>query len=100
MADPRPTTDPQAVEAEGARAEDDAHWCLYVGTLWEAEVGADHRNVDEFKGASRMIGHVLSVRVLAWVLEILALGRFILQGLITVSVCSWCSLLLIGRRIG
>jgi hypothetical protein len=49
MADPRPTTDPQAAEVGGAHAEDDAHWCLYVGTLWEAEVVADRPDVDEFK---------------------------------------------------
>jgi hypothetical protein len=100
IADPRPTPDPQAAEAGGARVEDDAHWCLYVGTLWEVEVFADHRDVDEFKEASRTIGHVLSVRVLAWVLEFLALGRCILQGLITVCACSWCSLLLIECGLG
>jgi hypothetical protein len=82
MADSRPTSDPQATEAGGA--EDDAHWCLYVGTPWEAEVVADHRDVDEFKEVSRTIGRVMSVRVLAWVLEFLTLGHCILQGLITV----------------
>jgi hypothetical protein len=29
--------------------EDDAHWCLYVGTPWEEEVAADRRDVDDFK---------------------------------------------------
>jgi hypothetical protein len=47
--------------------------------LWEEEVVADRRDVDEFKEAWRTIGRVLLVRVLAWVLEILALGRGILQ---------------------
>jgi hypothetical protein len=59
-----PTPDPQAAEAGGARAEDDLHRCLYVGTPWEAEVIADRRDVEEFKEASRMIGCMLSVRVL------------------------------------
>jgi hypothetical protein len=78
MADPRPTPDPQTSKAGGARVEDDMHWCLYVGTRWEEEVVANRRDIDEFKEASRTIGRVLSVRVLAWVLEILALGRVIL----------------------
>jgi hypothetical protein len=98
MADSRPTSDPQATEAGGA--EDDAHWCLYVGTPWEAEVVADHRDVDEFKEVSRTIGRVMSVRVLAWVLEFLTLGHCILQGLITVFSFSWYSLLSIERRLG
>jgi hypothetical protein len=55
MADPLLTSDPQAAEAEGARVEDDVHWCLYVGSLWEAEVVADRHDVDEFKEASRTI---------------------------------------------
>jgi hypothetical protein len=65
MADPLPTLDPQAAEAGGARVEDDAHWCLHVDTPWEAEVVADHRDVDEFKEVSRTIGCMLAVRVLA-----------------------------------
>jgi hypothetical protein len=65
MADPLPTSDPQAAEAGGAHVEDDAHWCLYVSTPWEAEVVADRRDVDEFKEASRTIERVLAVRVLA-----------------------------------
>jgi hypothetical protein len=50
MVDPRSMSDPQTVEAGGggAQVEDDAHRCLYVGTSWEAEVVADHRDVDEF----------------------------------------------------
>jgi hypothetical protein len=47
-----------------------------------------------------MIRHVLSERVLFWVLRIVALGRCILQGLIYVFACSCCSLLLIVRRLG
>jgi hypothetical protein len=64
MVDPLPTSDPQAAEAGGARMEDDAHRCLYVGTLWEAEVVADRCGVEEFKEVSCTIGRVLSVRVL------------------------------------
>jgi hypothetical protein len=63
-AGPLPTLDPQAAEAGGARAEDDLHRCLYVGTPWEVEVIAEYRDVEEFKEASRTIGHVISVRVL------------------------------------
>jgi hypothetical protein len=74
MSDSRPMPDPQMAEARGARAEDDAHRCLYVGTPWEEEVTADQRDVFEFNEASRMIGHMLSVRVLVWVLQILTLG--------------------------
>jgi hypothetical protein len=84
MTDPRMMPNLQASKVGGAHVEDDAHRCLYVGTPWEHEVVADHRDVDEFKEALCMIGRVLSVRVLAWVLEILALGRGILQGLISV----------------
>jgi dolichyl-phosphate-mannose--protein O-mannosyl transferase len=51
--------------------EDEAHRCLYVDTPWEAEVIAERRDVDEFKEASRTIGRVLSVSVLAWVLNFL-----------------------------
>jgi hypothetical protein len=43
--------------------EDDMHQCLYVGTSWEAEVVADHRDIEEFKEALRTIRCVLSVRV-------------------------------------
>jgi hypothetical protein len=42
------TPDPQVAEAGGAHVEDDLHRCLYVDTLWEAEVVADHRYVEEF----------------------------------------------------
>jgi hypothetical protein len=100
MADPRPTSDPQTVEAGGARGEDDMHWCLYVGTPWEEEVITDSRDVNKFKEASHTIRHVLSVRILVWVLKILSLSRGILHGLISSFVCSCCSHLLIGRRLG
>jgi hypothetical protein len=50
---PLPTPDPQAFRARGAWAEDDLHRCLYVGTPWEAEVVADHRDVEEFKEVPR-----------------------------------------------
>jgi hypothetical protein len=63
MADLRRTPDPQTAEAGGARTEDDAHWCLYVSTPWEEEVAANHRDVDNFKEASHMIGRMLSVRI-------------------------------------
>jgi hypothetical protein len=99
LIDPRLTPDPQAAEAGGARVEDNLHRCLYVSTPWEQEVVADHHDIDKFKEASRTIGHMLSVRVLDWVLEILALGCGILQGLISACACSCCSLLLIGRRL-
>jgi hypothetical protein len=39
-AGPLPTPDPQAAEAGGARAENNLHRCLYIGTPWEAEVVA------------------------------------------------------------
>jgi hypothetical protein len=100
MAEPRPTPDPQTTEAGGAHVEDDPHQCLYVGTPWEEEVITDRRDVDEFKEASCTIGRVLSVRVLAWVLGILTLGRGIMQGLISVFACSCCNLLLIRHRLG
>jgi hypothetical protein len=29
---PLPVSGPQAAAVEGARSEDDQHWCLYVGT--------------------------------------------------------------------
>jgi hypothetical protein len=97
---PAPTSDPQTVEAGGARGEDDMHWCLYVGTPWEEEVITDSRDVNKFKEASHTIRHVLSVRILVWVLKILSLSRGILHGLISSFVCSCCSHLLIGRRLG
>jgi hypothetical protein len=65
MTDPLPMSDPQAAKAGDARVEDDAHRCLYVGTLWEVEVVADHRDVDECKEASRTIVCLLALRVLA-----------------------------------
>jgi hypothetical protein len=92
MTNPRPTSHPQTTKAGGTHAEDDAHWCLYVGTPWEEEVVADHCDVDQFKEASCTIGRVLSVRVLASVLEILALSHDILQGLISGFACCWHSL--------
>jgi hypothetical protein len=100
MADPRPMPDPQTAEAGGARVEDDAHWCLYIGTPCEEEVITDHRDVDEFKEASRMIGRVLSVRTFVWVLRTLALSHGILQGPTLSFVCYCCSHLLIGNRLG
>jgi hypothetical protein len=80
--------------------EDVAHRCLYVGTPWEEEVVTDRRDVDEFKEASRTIGYELSIRLLDFILGILALGRGILQGLISVFACSCCSLLRIGHMLG
>jgi hypothetical protein len=99
MADPRPTPDPQTTEAGGARVEDETHRCLYVGTPWEEKVIADRRDVDDFKEASRTIGRVLSVRILVWVLQVLALSLGILQGLISSFAHSCCSHLLIRRRL-
>jgi hypothetical protein len=64
MGDALPTSDPQEAEAGGARVEEYTHRCLCVGTPWEAEVVADCRDVEEFKEASRMIGRVLSIRIL------------------------------------
>jgi hypothetical protein len=55
--------DPQAAEVGGARAEDDRDLCLYVGTPWEGDVIADHRDVDKFKEASRTIGRTLAVKI-------------------------------------
>jgi hypothetical protein len=66
---------------EGTQSKDDQHRCLYVGTPWEAEVVADHRDVEEFKEASRMIGRVLLVRALVDSFEFIALGHSVLQGL-------------------
>jgi hypothetical protein len=80
--------------------EDVAHRCLYIGTPWEEEVVSDRRDVDEFKEASRTIGRVLSIRLLAFILGIFALGRGSLQGLISAFACSYCSLLLIGHMLG
>jgi hypothetical protein len=59
--------------------EDDAHQCLYVGTLWEAEVITDRRDVEEFKEVPRTIGCVLLVRVLSQAPKFLALDRCIPQ---------------------
>jgi hypothetical protein len=64
MADQLPTPNPQTAKVGGARVEDDMHWCLYVGTPWEAEVVTDSCDIEEFKEASCMIGRVLSVRFL------------------------------------
>jgi hypothetical protein len=100
MAVQLPTPDPQATEVGGARMEDDLHRCLYLGTLWEEEVVADRRDVDDFKEASLTIRRVLSVRVLDRALDFLALGRFIPQSIKTVFCFPWRSLLLIGRRLG
>jgi hypothetical protein len=57
---------------EGTRSEDDQHWCLYIGTRWEAEFVADRRDVEEFKEASCTIGRVLSVRALVDLLRFLS----------------------------
>jgi hypothetical protein len=62
---------PQAAMDEGTQSEDDQHRRLYVGTPWKGEVVADHRDVEEFKEASRMIGHVLSVRALVELFDFL-----------------------------
>jgi hypothetical protein len=65
------TSGPQAAMEEGMKLEDDQHQCLYVGTLWEAEVVADRHDLDEFKEASRAIGRVLSVRAFVELLRFL-----------------------------
>jgi hypothetical protein len=70
----------------GTRLEDDKHRCLYIGTPWEAEVVADRHDVEEFKEAPRTIGHVLSVRALVDPFGFLALGCFVLQGLMAFLV--------------
>jgi activator of HSP90 ATPase len=50
--------------------------CLYTGTLWEAELITDRRDLDMFKEVARTIGTMLLVRTfiiplgsLLWVLE-------------------------------
>jgi hypothetical protein len=68
---PQPALGPLAVVEKGTWSEDDQHRCLYTGTPWEAEVIADHRDLDEFKEASRAIGCVLSVRTLVNLLRFL-----------------------------
>jgi hypothetical protein len=67
---------------------------------WEEEVAADHRDVDDFKEASRTIGNVLSIRISVWVLQILSFSLGVLKGLISSFVCSCCSHLPSGRRLG
>jgi hypothetical protein len=79
--------------------EDDTHQCLYVGTPWEEEVIADRRDINDFKEASRMIGRVLSVTILVWALQNLALSHGILQGLIPSYVYSYCNHLLIEHKL-
>jgi hypothetical protein len=69
---PLPAPGPQAAVEEGARSEDDQHRCLYVGTPWEAEVIADHRDVEEFMEASRTIGCVRPVKALVDLLRFLS----------------------------
>jgi hypothetical protein len=78
---PQPTLGPQPAMEEGTRSEGDQYRCLYVSTPWEAEVVTDRRDVEEFKEASRTIGRVLSVRALVNSFEFLALGRYVLQGM-------------------
>jgi hypothetical protein len=91
---PLPAPNPQVAGEGGARAEDDLHQCLYVGTSWEAEVVADCRDVEEFKEASHTIGRVLSIRVLVEPFEFLALGRYVPQDLMVILFACRCSLLL------
>jgi hypothetical protein len=50
---------------------DDEDRCLYAGTLWEAEVVTDRRDLETFKEAARTIASVLLVRTLVDLLRFL-----------------------------
>lgn len=81
MADLQPTLDPQATEVGGARAKDDDDRFLYIGALWEGNAIPDHRDIDDFKEASRKIGRTLAVRTWDLILRPLSLISSVLQGL-------------------
>jgi hypothetical protein len=56
---------PRGIIDEGMEAVNDEDQCLYAGSLWEAEVVTDRRDLEKFKEAAHTIGTVLQVRTLA-----------------------------------
>jgi hypothetical protein len=58
--------------------EDDDDRCLYIGTPWEDDIIADHRDVDDFKKASRMIEQTLTIGICTLTLQPLLLMMIIL----------------------
>jgi hypothetical protein len=72
VTDPQPTLDQQAAEVGGTNVEDDNDRFLYVRTLWENDVIADNRDIDDFKEVSRTIVRTLKVRTCTLVLRSLS----------------------------
>jgi hypothetical protein len=64
MSAPPPPKGQQTLEVRGTRVEGDNDRCLYVVALWQNDVIADRRDVDDFKEVSRTIKRTLSIR--AW----------------------------------
>jgi hypothetical protein len=55
----------RGIFTEGMEVVDDENRCLYIGTLWEAEVVTDRRDFEKFKEVAHIICIVLLVRMLA-----------------------------------
>jgi hypothetical protein len=64
MSAPWPTLEQQIAKSGRPGLDNDNDRCLYVGTPWENDVIADHRDIDNFKKVPRTIAWTLSVR--AW----------------------------------
>jgi hypothetical protein len=60
--DPQPAPGSRGIIDEGMESVNDEDRCLYAGTLWEAEVVTDRRDLETFKEAARTIETVLLVR--------------------------------------
>jgi hypothetical protein len=60
--DPRSSPGPLGIIDEGMESVDNEDRCLYAGTLWEAEVVTDRRDLETFKEAVRTIRTVMLVR--------------------------------------
>jgi hypothetical protein len=88
----------QAAEVGGATVEDDNDRCLYFGTLWEDDVITEHRDVDDFKEASRMLA--VSTCTCTLTLQLLSLMLGILRGLESKPVFLYYSHLLSELRPG
>jgi hypothetical protein len=95
---PQAAPGPQGIIEEGMKSVDNEDRCRYVGTLWEAEVVTNRRDLETFKEAAHTIGIVLLVRTCVDFLR----SCFGFLGVVgfNCSFCLLCSPLLSGPKLG